>query len=84
VTRYGGETLLLIDNPINRYLLNAPMLPELKKIEDGSLTIDIHRSKTMSRIGGLRGWSLLCFDETLLAQGRSTDGKVAAASIESR
>jgi hypothetical protein len=30
---------LLIDNPINRYLINSPMLPDLKKNADGSLTI---------------------------------------------
>jgi hypothetical protein len=39
VTMYDGKTQLLIDNPINRYLINAPMLPDLKKNADGSLTI---------------------------------------------
>lgn len=43
VTMYDGNTQLLIDNPINRYLINAPMLPELKKNEDGSLTIYIQK-----------------------------------------
>jgi len=28
---YDGKTQLLIDNPINRYLINSPMLPDLKK-----------------------------------------------------
>lgn len=28
-------------NPINRYLINAPMLPRMKKNDDGSLTIHI-------------------------------------------
>jgi hypothetical protein len=41
VTIYDGKTQLLIDNPINRYLINSPMLPELKKNADGSLTIYI-------------------------------------------
>ena len=36
---YDGKTQLLIDNPINRYLINSPMLPDLKKNPDGSLTI---------------------------------------------
>ena len=36
---YDGKTQLLIDNPINRYLINSPMLPDLKKNADGSLTI---------------------------------------------
>jgi hypothetical protein len=39
VTMYDGNTQLLIDNPINRYLINSPMLPNLKKNADGSLTI---------------------------------------------
>lgn len=39
VTMYNGKTQLLIENPINRYLINSPMLPDLKKNADGSLTI---------------------------------------------
>jgi len=38
---YDGKTQLLIKNAINRYLINSPMLPELKKNEDGSLTLYI-------------------------------------------
>jgi hypothetical protein len=38
---YDGKTQLLIENPINRYLVNSPMLPDLKKNADGSLTIYI-------------------------------------------
>lgn len=30
---------LLFANPINRYLINSPMLPNLKKDEDGGLTL---------------------------------------------
>jgi hypothetical protein len=45
VTMYDGKTQLLIENPINRYLINSPMLPNLKKNADGSLTLDIqHKS----------------------------------------
>jgi len=43
VTMYDGKTQLLIDNPINRYLINSPMLPDLKKNGDGSLTLYIQR-----------------------------------------
>jgi hypothetical protein len=39
VTMYDGKTQLLIENPINRYLINSPMLPDMKKNPDGSLTI---------------------------------------------
>jgi hypothetical protein len=41
VTMYDGKTQLLIENPINRYLINSPMLPNLKKNADGSLTLYI-------------------------------------------
>jgi hypothetical protein len=39
VMMYDGKTQLLIDNPINRYLINSPMLPDLTNNADGSLTI---------------------------------------------
>src|ERR1700722_1099458 len=41
VTMYDGKTQLLIENPINRYLINSPMLPGLKTNADGSLTLYI-------------------------------------------
>ena len=43
VTMYDGKTQLLIENPINRYLINSPMLPGMKLNEDGSLTIYIQK-----------------------------------------
>ena len=39
VTMYYGDSQLLVENPINRYLVNSPMLPDMKKNADGSLTI---------------------------------------------
>jgi hypothetical protein len=45
VTMYDGKTQLLIDNPINRYLINSPMLPGLKKNPDGSLTFYIQKDQ---------------------------------------
>jgi hypothetical protein len=41
VTMYDGKTQLLIENPINRYLINSPMHPGMKKSNDGSLTMYI-------------------------------------------
>jgi len=43
VTMYDGKSQLLIKNPINRYLINSPMLPGMKKNADGSLTLYIQR-----------------------------------------
>jgi hypothetical protein len=41
LTMYDGKTQLLIENPINRYLINSPMLPNMKTNPDGSLTLFI-------------------------------------------
>ena len=42
VTMYDGKTQLLIENPINRYLINSPMLPSMKN-KDGSVTMYIQK-----------------------------------------
>jgi hypothetical protein len=44
VTMYDGKSQLLVANPINRYLINSPMLPNLKVASDGSLTLYIQKS----------------------------------------
>jgi hypothetical protein len=43
VTMYDGKSQLLIKNPINRYLINSPMMPAMKRNSDGSLTIYIQK-----------------------------------------
>jgi hypothetical protein len=43
VTMYNGKSQLLIKNPLNRYLINSPMLRNMKKNEDGSLTLYIQK-----------------------------------------
>ena len=43
VTMYDGKSQLLIKNPLNRYLINSPMLPGMKKNADGSLTLHIQK-----------------------------------------
>jgi hypothetical protein len=45
VTMYDGKTQLLIKNSIDRYLINSPMLPNLKKNADGSLTLYIQKDE---------------------------------------
>ena len=41
LTMYNLPAQLLVKNPINRYLINSPMLPNLKADADGGLTIYI-------------------------------------------
>jgi hypothetical protein len=43
VTMYDGKSQFLIKNPINRYLINSPMIPQMKKNPDGSLTLYIQK-----------------------------------------
>ena len=45
MTMYDGKTQLLVDNPLNRYLINSPMLPQLKTDADGGLTLYIQHDK---------------------------------------
>jgi len=43
VTMYDGTSQLLIKNPINRFLINSPMLPSMRKNDDDSLTLYIQK-----------------------------------------
>jgi hypothetical protein len=40
---YDGKNQLLIENPINRYLINSPMLPRMHENPDGSLTLYVQK-----------------------------------------
>ena len=44
VTMYKLPESLLVDNPIDRYVINSPMLPDLVTNPDGSLTIYVQNS----------------------------------------
>ncbi len=43
VTMYDAKNQLLVKNPIDRYLLNSPMVPTMKRNADGSLTLYIQK-----------------------------------------
>ena len=43
VTMYYGKSQLMVENPINRYLVNSAMASDMKKNADGSLTIYIQK-----------------------------------------
>ncbi len=44
VTMYKLPESLLVDNPINRYVINSPMLPDLIRNPDGSVTLYVQNS----------------------------------------
>jgi hypothetical protein len=39
LTMYTSPQSLMVENPLNRYLINSPMLPELKTDKDGGITL---------------------------------------------
>ena len=41
---YDGKTQFLIQNPINRYLINSSMLPSMITNPDGSITIHVQHA----------------------------------------
>jgi len=41
LTMYELPSSLLVANPLNRYLLNSPMLPQFKRDADGGITLSI-------------------------------------------
>jgi hypothetical protein len=43
VTMYDGKNQLLVKNPINRYLINSPMLGQMKKNSDGGITLYVQK-----------------------------------------
>jgi len=44
LTMYDATTQLLVANPIHRYLINSPMLPDLVRGPDGSVTIYVQHA----------------------------------------
>jgi hypothetical protein len=43
VTMYDGRTQFLVANPLDRYLINSPMLGGMKLAADGTLTIYVQK-----------------------------------------
>ena len=74
LTLYELPSSLLSANPLNRYLINSPMLPSLKRDADGGLTLYVQhesRAPTRSRTGSRRpNGPFFAGDAALLAEGR--------------
>ena len=49
LTMYALPSSLLADNPIDRYLINSPMLPDLVRDSDGGITLYIQHSSPDQR-----------------------------------
>ncbi len=44
LTMYDATTSLLVDNPVDRYLINSPMLPDLVEDADGGYTLHLRHT----------------------------------------
>jgi hypothetical protein len=58
VTMYDGKTQFLTENPINRYLINSPMLPGMKKNEEER---KCHMRATRKSTFPTKGTRVACF-----------------------
>ena len=67
LTMYALPSQLLVKNPINRYLVNSPMLPNLKRDADGGLTIYIQNESP----GAGQGIELAAGAEGAVHDGRA-------------
>lgn len=45
LTLYDGQTKLLVDNPLQRYLINSRMLQTLVRDEDGGITLHVQHER---------------------------------------
>lgn len=52
ITMYDGVTRLLVDNPINRYLINSSMLQSLKENDAGEIVIYLQRESPGGELEG--------------------------------
>ena len=86
LTMYELPASLLVANPLNRYLINSPMLPNLKRDADGGLTLYVQndrRARTRNPTGCPRPRvrSSRCCASTGRSRRRSTDSGSAAATV---
>ena len=64
MTMYRMPEILLVDNPIDRYLLNSPMLAQFKRDADGGLTLYIQnespgKDKESNWLPAPKGWFMV-------------------------
>ncbi|PTL75068.1 DUF1254 domain-containing protein [Vitiosangium sp. GDMCC 1.1324] len=56
ITMYDAKTQLLINNPINKYLVNSTMMDDFTRGEDGSITIYLQKDRLSEDKGGDPNW----------------------------
>ena len=86
LTLYELPSSLLYANPLKRYLINSPMLPDMKRDADGSLTLHIQHASPDAdcefELAARAKRSVLDGLASLSAKARSAQRRVAAAPAE--
>lgn len=85
MTMYDGKTRFLVDNPIKRYLINSPMVADLKRDSDGGTTLYLQHgspgqeqeSNWLPAPDGLMGMVLRLY----LPESEVLDGRWVAPTI---
>jgi hypothetical protein len=83
---YELPASLLVANPINRYLINSPMVPELQRDPDGGLTLLIQdaspgRDKEANWLPAPKG-PFSIYMRLYWPKEEATDGKWTAPSLK--
>ena len=85
LTMYKMPESLLVANPINRYLLNSPMMPQFKRDADGGLTLahseQIPGEGQGGQLATCAGRAIPNVFAPLLAEGRSAGWRVDQAAV---
>ena len=86
LTMYELPASLLVANPLNRYLINSPMLPQFKRDADGGLTLlhpeRIARQGQGSQLAARAQGAVRHGHAPLLAESRSARRQVDRATSE--
>src|SRR5256886_4052553 len=86
LTMYDEPQSLLVANPLDRYLINSPMLPQLKRDADGGLTVTIQnesprQDKAANRLPAPEG-AILSVMRRYRPEEAATEGKWRQPPLE--
>jgi hypothetical protein len=86
ITMYRMPEILLVENSINRYLLNSPMLPQFKHDADGGLTLYIQnespgKDKESNWLPAPKGWFMVVM-RLYWPKEAALDGKWKAPQLQ--
>jgi hypothetical protein len=86
ITMYRMPEILLVENSINRYLLNSPMLPQFKHDADGGLTLYIQnespgKDKESNWLPAPKGWFMVVM-RLYWPKEAALDGKWTAPQLQ--